>query len=126
MSAPHDGRHFRRLTSSSLDAIRMRVYVSSTDIDLRPYRLAVIGAVRQAGFDCSAMEDYPAYDERPWVFCQHDVSRCDLSVTELEYRAAREHHKPCLIFRLDPQHPWPEELKDTGADAADLADFLLE
>jgi WD40 repeat protein len=126
----------------------MRVYVSSTDIDLRQHRLAVIQAVRRAGFDCSAMEDYPAYDERPWVFCQHDVSRCDvyvgifayrygfrppdesntgrLSVTELEYRAARDHHKPCLIFRVDPQHPWPEGLKDTGADAADLVDFLLE
>src|SRR5262245_1761587 len=126
----------------------MRVYVSSTDVDLRQHRLAVIQAVRQAGFDCSAMEDYPAYDERPWVFCQHDVSRCDvyvgifayrygfrppdeanagrLSVTELEYRAAREHHKPCLIFRVDPQHPWPEAVKDTGADGADLADFMLE
>ncbi len=126
----------------------MRVYVSSTDSDLRQHRLAVIQAVRRAGFDCSAMEDYPAYDERPWVFCQHDVSRCDIylgifayrygsrpaeesnagrrSVTELEYRAARGHHKPCLIFRLDPQQPWPEALKDRGADAADLADFLLE
>lgn len=96
------------------------VYVSSTYQDLKEYRAAIERQLRRlTGFDVRAMEDYVARDERPKDECIADVKGCDvyvgvfafrygfippgetLSITELEYRAAREAKKECLIFLLD-------------------------
>ena len=110
----------------------MRVYVSSTKHDLEAHRKRVIEALEEAGYDCSAMEKYPAFDERPLRFCRDDVARCDVyigifahrygfrpagrndnplnkSITHLEYDHAGEvkPSKPRLIFLVDPQYAWP-------------------
>ncbi len=80
------------------------------------------------------MEDYVARDDRPLEACLADVERCDiyvgvvawhygfvpqhdnpgeLSITELEYRRARELNKPCLIFLLADYAAWPRSHVDT-------------
>lgn len=129
---------------------RLRVYVSSPYNDLQQHRQAVIAALRMAGYDCDAMEDYPAFDERTLRFCLDDVEKCDIyvlilahrygsrppeeenpdnkSITELEYRhaGACSPKKKQLVFLVDPDHDWPEEYRDDrqaelAQDAAERA-----
>ena len=81
--------------------------------------------LQQLGHVDVAMETYVAEPMRPLEKCLADVAASDLyvgifawrygyvpqgenrSITELEYRAAVEHHKDCLIFLLDEDAPWP-------------------
>ncbi len=92
------------------------VYISSTFMDLQSERQAAYQAVRRLRHDAVAMEDYVAADERPLERCLADVRRCDIyvglfgwrygyvppgrsrSITELEFREAKQEKKPCLIF----------------------------
>jgi tetratricopeptide (TPR) repeat protein len=104
-----------------------RIYVSSTYGDLKDYREKAYRVLRQLGHDPIAMEDYVATDQRPLAKCLADVGACDLyvgifahryghipkddnpegrSITELEYRYAKAHGIPCLIFLLDLGVPW--------------------
>ena len=102
-----------------------KVYVSSTYLDLQDYREQVRIALRSVGHEDVAMEYYTAGEERPVNKCLADVAKCDIyagifgfrygsvpggcdkSVTEEEYRKAIELGKPCLIFVLKDDAPWP-------------------
>src|SRR4051794_18310176 len=98
------------------------VYISSTYNDLIKHREAVIQTLLKMKKVVVSMEHYTASDERPLEKCLADVAECDiyigifafrygfvpghdnpdnLSITELEYRQARKHNKPCLIFIAD-------------------------
>ncbi|GAA3269178.1 HEAT repeat domain-containing protein [Dactylosporangium vinaceum] len=106
------------------------VYVSSTFEDLKDERQAVVTAVLRLRGQVRAMEHYVA-DSAPVVaVCLEDVARCDVyvgifawrygtivpdldkSITELEYRQAVDTGKPCLIFLLHPDAPWPRSRMD--------------
>jgi hypothetical protein len=105
-----------------------RIYLSSTYADLKEYREAVARTLRKMRHDVVGMEDYVAADERPLDKCLRDVAASDAyvgffawrygfvpekrnprrrSITELEYRKALEARKPCLIFLLHDDAPWP-------------------
>ncbi|WP_422772741.1 HEAT repeat domain-containing protein [Plantactinospora sp. WMMC1484] len=124
-----------------------KVYVSATFRDLQECRAAVQLALRRLRVEDVAMESYVAEDRRPLERCLADVAECDVyvgifawrygfvpagydrSITELEYREALTGGKPCLIFLLDEEAPWPRSFVDRGADAdkiealrAELAD----
>lgn len=113
-----------------------KVYVSSTFNDLKDCRARVNLALRKVGHEDVAMEYYAAGDGRPVGRCLADVAACDLyvglfawrygyvpvgdnpgglSVTEMEYREARRLGKPCLIFLLREDAPWPRTLMDRDA-----------
>ena len=112
-----------------------KVYVSATFRDLQECRAAVKLALRRLRVEDVAMESYVAEDRRPVERCLEDVAECDLyvgifawrygfippgydrSITELEYRQAEALGKPCLIFLLDEEAPWPRVHIDRGADA---------
>jgi WD40 repeat protein len=115
------------------------VYVSSTYRDLKDYRDAVISALRRMKHHVVCMEDYGAADQRPLDKCLRDVEECDVyvgifawlygyapqednpagrSITELEYRRARDAKKECLIFLLEDDHPWSPSLIDNGSSRA--------
>jgi hypothetical protein len=104
---------------------------------LKEYRESVYDALRKVKVDAIAMEDYVAKDQRPLQNCLEDVASCDiyvgifawrygyiptdnnkdnnpnnLSITELEYRKAKEKGIPCLIFLLDETVPWPLKYSD--------------
>lgn len=105
-----------------------RIYLSSTYADLKSHRDAVYRQLTKlAGHQVVAMEDYVASDERPLARCLDDVEGCDIyigifawrygfvpkadnpeakSITELEYRRARQRGKACLMFLLDENAPW--------------------
>jgi tetratricopeptide (TPR) repeat protein len=113
---------------------QLKVYISSTYEDLKEYRKAVYDSLRKLREDVIAMEDYVAQDQRPLQKCLEDVISSDiyigifawrygyipndnkenpnnLSITELEYRKAKEKGIPCLIFLLDKEE-WPLRFSD--------------
>ncbi len=93
----------------------MRVYLSSTLIDLIPERQAVKDALRK----CVVVESYSADERSVRESCLADVASCDLyigivgmrygvvapdkqrSITQLEYDQARESKIPTLLFVKD-------------------------
>ncbi|GAA1759132.1 hypothetical protein GCM10009681_32960 [Luedemannella helvata] len=88
--------------------------------------------LRQLHYEDIAMETYVADNRRPVDRCLRDVAACDLyigifayrygyvprgatmSITEMEYREAQRLRKPCLIFLLDDDAPWPPRWVDRG------------
>lgn len=97
----------------------MKVYLSSTLIDLKPERLAVKEAL---GNECIVVESYAADERSVRDSCLDDVAGCDLyigivgmrygalatgsvcSITELEFREARARGIPIWIFVKDVAH----------------------
>lgn len=111
-----------------------RIYISSTYSDLVEAREAVYGVLRKMRHDVIAMEDYVAADQRPLDKCLADVAACDIyvgifawrygyvppdqerSITELEFRQAQQSKKPCLLFLLHEEAPWPRKLLDRNLE----------
>ncbi|GAB3841913.1 hypothetical protein GCM10029963_14020 [Micromonospora andamanensis] len=112
----------------------MKVYISATQKDLLEYRAAVHAVARRLEIEDVAMEAYGADVRPPLERCLTDVRRCDLyvglfawrygyrppgqesSITELEYREALAAGKPCLIFLLAEDTPWPVDMIDRNGD----------
>lgn len=111
-----------------------KIYVSSTYSDLKNYRAVVYKNLRGSRYDVIAMEDYSASPKRATEKCLEDVASCDIyigifawrygyipkehhdgkkSITELEYRKARQKGIPTLIFLLDPTAPWAPDYMDS-------------
>lgn len=104
-----------------------RIYVSSTYNDLKDCREQVRIALRKMRHEDVAMEYYVAEEQRPVDKCLKDVESCDLylgifafrygyiptgydkSITELEYRKAKEKGKKCIILLLKNGAPWPTD-----------------
>ena len=103
----------------------LRVFVSSTSIDLLEYREATMRAIQGLGASGDDMIFWSA-DERDGATVSVDRVRVSdvlililahrygyvppggsASVTELEFRAAREHGIPVLAFFVDEDVPWP-------------------
>src|SRR5215467_9487983 len=126
------------------------IYLSSTYDDLKDYRAAVFEALRKAGYEVLAMEDYVATDRRPVEKCLTDVAETDiyvglfafrygyvppaahgnpdgLSITELEFRHAEKLRKPCLVFAVSEDAPWPPKFIDglKGERISRLREYLL-
>ncbi len=110
-----------------------KIYVSSTYLDLQVFREKIIFHLQRMKQAVTAMEYYLADDRRPADKCIADVEACDiyvgifawrygtipkhnnpqrLSITEMEYRTARDKKIPCLIFLHDSKSPWPPDLVD--------------
>src|SRR5207302_88059 len=78
-----DPVRFSRATSSAVyfsggkkgnpKAVQLKIYISSTFIDLEQYRERVYKYLRSLGHDVIAMEDYVATDTRPLEKCLKDV-----------------------------------------------------
>ena len=113
----------------------MKVYLSSTYIDLKDYRESFYRTLcKIEGVQVVAMEDYVACDERPVKKCLNDVEKCDAyiglfawrdgfipdghkhSITNLEYLKAFETNKPIFIFLLDENAPWLPKFIDKLTD----------
>jgi hypothetical protein len=111
-----------------------KVYVSSTFVDLQEHREKIKLVLRRMGHEDVAMEYYVAENQRPVDRCLSDVAQCDLyvgifawrygwipeegnperlSITEMEFRQAEKHGKPCLIFLLSDEAPWPPKFIDS-------------
>jgi hypothetical protein len=128
----------------------LTIYLSSTYEDLHEYRRVVFNALRKSGYNVIAMEDYVATDQRPVKKCLDDVAKADvyvglfafrygyvpppghdnptgLSITELEFRHAEKLGKPCLIFLVSEDAPWPPKFVDSAREERimQLRDYVL-
>jgi len=124
-----------------------KIYISSTYEDLKEYRESVYDSLRKMRHDVISMEDYVAQDQRPLQKCLQDVASCDiyigifawrygfipqdekdnpdkLSITELEYRKAKENGIPCLIFLLDMEE-WPLRFSDGSPQSGTKGDNIM-
>jgi hypothetical protein len=125
-----------------------RVYLSSTFEDLKEYRQAVRDGLLRAGHLVAGMEEAAATSGRPLEVIRLEVFAADiyvglvahrygyipedprnpeqLSITQLEYRAALDKGMPCLVFLVNDRTPWPPDFVDRGPGEAKLAAFKRE
>lgn len=105
----------------------LRIFVSSTYADLVEYRQAASSAIIGLGHQSDDMELWSADDRSGVTYSVDRVKQCDVfvlllahrygtipageqySITELEYRAARDAGIPVLAFFVDPEVPWPPQ-----------------
>jgi hypothetical protein len=120
------------------------IYVSSTFSDLKEHRKALSLAIRRLGHVDIAMEYYIPEETRPLDRCLRDVGSCDLyvglfarrygycppgkqqSITELEFRAAKDAGIDCLCFLLPDDAAWPDEMVEYGQGADKLKELRSE
>ena len=113
------------------------VFISSTALDLGPYRDRLAEVARRLNLHDIAMEHFGARDEKPLAECLELVRDSDYfvgiyahrygfvpeaetrSITELEYDAASEAGLQRLIFLVDPSVAWLPAMIDGGSAAAD-------
>jgi len=119
------------------------VFISSTLEDLRPYREAAFRAIHGIGAYSDDMAHWPADDRDAATLSADRVRDCDVvvlilahrygvpqadsgvSITELEYRAARDQQIPVLAFFVDDSVPWPPAYVDR-VHGSELARFKQE
>jgi serralysin len=120
--------------------VQLKIYLSSTFVDLEAHRERVYRELRSLRHDVVAMEDYVAADKRPLEQCLQDVRSADLyvgvfawrygyvptegnpegkSITELELAEAERLGKPRLIFVLKNTAPWPPSMMDATTGDGD-------
>jgi hypothetical protein len=127
------------------ESARWRVFISSTSRDLRAERDTLMRALHQmSSTELNAMEYFGSRSEAPKDVCLREVAQADIyvgifahryghidaetgrSMTELEYRQARDANLPCLIYlkdkdaRGDDQPGEGDEGEDSKAKLADL------
>jgi len=108
----------------------MKVFLSSTYLDLIEHRKAVVQALRTMDEEVGHMEIFGARDEEATTVSLEELDKCDVlvgvyayrygtippdskaSVTEQEYLHAMSKKIPVLIFVVDESHPWPPKSMD--------------
>src|SRR5262249_39675136 len=100
--------------------LTIRVFVSSTWLDLQPERAALEVAVhRMRGTKFVGMEHFGSREEDTETASLEDVDQSDLlvvvvggrygsGIVEKEYLRARERELPCLVYLKDPASIAPE------------------
>jgi len=124
--------------SDIADRHPMKVFLSSTLIDLAEHRAAVIKELRKnpERYSLVTMEDFTSEPSWPQDRCLNAVANCDvfvgalawrygaipdgetLSFTELEYRKALETQKPIFIFLASDE--FPVKYIDRGVESAKI------
>lgn len=112
----------------STDRARIRVFLSSTWLDLREEREAVEKIIhRMRTLEYSGMEHFGSRSESARDVSLAEVAECDLyvgllagrfgsGITEAEYRAARKADIPCLFYLKDESRI-AEDQRDTSSEA---------
>lgn len=119
----------------------VRVFVSSTYIDLIEYRKVAEKAINDQRQKFEGMEYMGAMIEEPTKACLDLVKKCDLfigiyawrygnipdgsdySITELEYRQAKELGCHCLFYFVDEDFSWKPKFIETGTKGKKLIKF---
>jgi hypothetical protein len=110
---------------------RYQVFVSSTYLDLKEERQAVLNALHEMGCFVSGMEFFPASPHDPLSFIKREIDVCDYyilivagrygtclkngtSYTEEEYLYAKNKDIPILVFLHNGVNGLPPEKTDAG------------
>jgi hypothetical protein len=102
----------------------MKVFISSTYVDLIEYRKKAIDVLNHYRLIPLAMEFFDSLTKDAETVCEKEVRECDLfigiyahrygyipkgkdkSITQQEYELAKDLGKDCLCFIVDKEHPW--------------------
>lgn len=108
----------------------MKIFLSSTYLDLVEHRKAVVQALRTMGEEVGHMEVFGANDNEPTKASLEELDECDavvgvyayrygtvpkgskVSVTEEEYLYAASKNLPILVFVINEDHDWPPKKID--------------
>jgi tetratricopeptide (TPR) repeat protein len=120
----------------------MKVFLSSTYIDLIEHRKAAHDALDRLGQEVGRMEIFGARAEEATSVALDQLEKSDLvigiyayrygfipdgsdiSITEQEYVHAKSKGKPVLCFVVDEEHPWsPKMMEKDAAKIKKLEDF---
>ncbi len=119
----------------------MKVFISSTFLDLREYREKVIEALRNFGEQYKAMEIFGARSEEPKTVSLKEVKNCDVfigiyahrygwvpkndeySITHQEYEIAKKENKKVLCYFIEEDYPWLPKWMDEGGEKKKLEKF---
>lgn len=114
----------------------MKIFVSSTYLDLKEYRNRARSAIEESGNEFVGMEDFQSHTHEPKEFCSENVEECDalvlivayrygnipdgqtISITQLEYEHALRKKIPVRIYLMGDNHPWPStpDSRDTNQE----------
>jgi formylglycine-generating enzyme required for sulfatase activity len=121
---------------------RPNVFLSSTSIDLKPYRDAAQAAAQGAGFFVIAMEFFAPSGRYSLETCLAQVDQADVlvvivanrygstppgrtqSFTHLECLRARERRIEVIPFLIDDEHPWPPRFVDKTPEIDRFKEWL--
>lgn len=110
----------------------MKVFLSSTFIDLIDYRKVAIVALEKLGQQVDRMEIFNASPSKPSEVSFNELEQCDLfvgiyahrygsipkgkdlSITELEYDYARDLGLQCFCFLVQEDYPWIPKMIQKG------------
>ncbi len=102
----------------------LKVFISSTYIDLKDYRQSAITVVNRYKCVPLAMEFFMSQPDEPTKVCEKEVRECDIfvgiyahrygfipkrkqkSITQAEYELARKEGKDCLCSIVDQDFSW--------------------
>ncbi len=123
----------------------MKIFVSSTYVDLKEYRDKAREAIEESGNEFVGMETFQSHTHEPTEFCPEKLEECDalvlivayrygnipdgqtISITHLEYEHALKNKIPVRIYLTDTEHPWQPKLMDGNREAIDrFRNFLLK
>ncbi len=106
----------------------MRVFLSSTYVDLVDHRKAAAEALERLGQEVGRMEVFGARPQELEVACLKEIEECDLfvgiyahrygfipkganlSITESEFRHSQKLAKPAFCFVIDEDYPWAPKM----------------
>lgn len=110
----------------------MKVFLSSTYIDLIEFRKFAIEALEKLGQQVNRMEIFNANPSEPSEVAFNELKQCSLfigiyahrygttpkgktlSITELEYDYAKELGLPCFCFIVNEDFPWNPKMIEKG------------
>jgi hypothetical protein len=124
----------------------MKIFVSSTYLDLKDYRINAKKAIEKSKNEFIGMEIFQSHTHEPSEFCAENVEECDAfvlivaykygfipageknSITQSEYEHALKKKIPIRIYLMDDDHPWPRspEFRDKNPELIDDFRNLLK
>jgi tetratricopeptide (TPR) repeat protein len=124
----------------------MKIFVSSTYLDLKDYRIKARKVIEESKNEFIGMEIFQSHTHEPSEFCAENVEECDafvlivayrygfipesqtISITQLEYEHALRKKIPVRIYLMDDNHPWPSspECRDKKSESIDVFRNLLQ
>lgn len=118
----------------------MKVFLSSTYIDLIEFRKSATEALEKLGQQVGRMEIFNANPSEPSEVAFNELKQCNLfigiyahrygtipkgktlSITELEYDYAKELDLPCFCYIVNEDYPWNPKMIEKGKQTK-LKDF---
>jgi tetratricopeptide (TPR) repeat protein len=115
----------------------MKIFVSSTYLDLNKYRAEAKKAIEESGNEFVGMETFQSHTHEPTEFCPERVEECGafvllvafrygnipegkvISITQLEYEHALRNKIPVRVYLTDDEYPWQPKFIDKNRESID-------